>query len=38
MSMEVISLYQFMHQKDFFIAEAMQDKLFIYPTDTLYGI
>lgn len=36
--METVSLYQFMNQKDFFVAEALQNKIFIYPTDTLYGI
>lgn len=36
--MEKISLYQFINQKDFFIAEALQNKIFVYPTDTLYWI
>lgn len=36
--MQTISLYQFLTQKDHFIEEVMQNKLFVYPTDTLYGI
>ena len=35
---EIISFYQFSHQRDFFIEEALQNKIFVYPTDTLYGI
>jgi tRNA A37 threonylcarbamoyladenosine synthetase subunit TsaC/SUA5/YrdC len=35
---EIISFYQFTHQRDLFIEEALQNKIFVYPTDTLYGI
>jgi len=36
--MHKISLYQFLTQKDHFVEEVIQNKLFVYPTDTLYGI
>ncbi len=36
--METLSMYQFLQQKDFFVDEVLQNKLFVYPTDTLYGI
>lgn len=36
--MKVIDLYQCIQQKDFFIDQMMQDKVFVYPTDSLYGI
>ena len=36
--MKIISLDDFLQQQDFFIAEAKAGKLFVYPTDTVYGI
>lgn len=36
--MQIISLEQFLEQKAFFIKEAQAGKIFIYPTDTIYGI
>jgi tRNA A37 threonylcarbamoyladenosine synthetase subunit TsaC/SUA5/YrdC len=36
--MKTIQLNNFLHQQDFFIAEAKAGKLFVYPTDTVYGI
>lgn len=31
-------MYQFLQQRDFFVEEARKNKIFLYPTDTLYGI
>ena len=36
--MKIISLDDFFQQQDFFIAKAKAGKLFVYPTDTVYGI
>ena len=36
--MKIIQLNDFLQQQDFFITEAKAGKLFIYPTDTVYGI
>ena len=36
--MKIIQLNDFLQQQDFFIAEAKAGKLFVYPTDTVYGI
>ncbi len=36
--MKIISLNDFLQQQDFFIAEAEMGKIFVYPTDTVYGI
>lgn len=36
--MKTVPLYQFINQQDLFIAEALQNKIFVYPTDTLYWI
>jgi tRNA A37 threonylcarbamoyladenosine synthetase subunit TsaC/SUA5/YrdC len=36
--MQTLSLQQFEKQHDFFVGEALQNKIFVYPTDTLYGI
>lgn len=36
--MQIVSFEQFEKQRDFFIGEALQNKIFVYPTDTLYGI
>lgn len=36
--MEVISKNEFMNRKEFFINEMKRGKIFIYPTDTIYGI
>jgi len=36
--MQKISLQQFLENKPFFIQEAKSGKIFIYPTDTVYGI
>jgi len=38
MESKTFSLSQLLQQKDFFIQEACNNKLFVYPTDTLYGI
>ena len=35
---QIISFSDFMQQKDFFVEEAKMGKIFIYPTDTIYGI
>jgi L-threonylcarbamoyladenylate synthase len=35
---QIISFSDFMQQKDFFVEEAKKGKIFIYPTDTIYGI
>ncbi len=36
--MHILSLKDFLDKMDFFIAEAKSGKLFVYPTDTVYGI
>lgn len=36
--MKTISLTKFLEQKNFYIQEALAGKIFIYPTDTIYGI
>ena len=36
--MKVIAFDTFLQQQDFFIQEARAGKIFIYPTDTIYGI
>ena len=36
--MKKIDLYQCIQQKDYFIEQMLQDKIFVYPTDSLYGI
>ncbi len=36
--MKVVSLNEFLKEKDFYVSEAKAGKIFIYPTDTVYGI
>ena len=36
--MKIILLEDFLQQKDFYIDEAKAGKIFVYPTDTIYGI
>lgn len=36
--MKIIRLNDFLQQQDFFINEAKSWKIFVYPTDTIYGI
>lgn len=36
--MRVLSKDELEHEKEFFIEELQQGKIFIYPTDTIYGI
>jgi tRNA A37 threonylcarbamoyladenosine synthetase subunit TsaC/SUA5/YrdC len=36
--MKIISLNDFLQQQDFYISEAEAGKIFVYPTDTVYGI
>ena len=36
--MKIILLDEFIQNKDFYIAEAKAGKIFVYPTDTIYGI
>jgi tRNA A37 threonylcarbamoyladenosine synthetase subunit TsaC/SUA5/YrdC len=36
--MKTISLEEFLQQQDFYISEANAGKIFVYPTDTIYGI
>ena len=36
--MKILSLNDFLQQQEFHIAEARAGKVFIYPTDTVYGI
>ena len=36
--MKTITLEDFFQQQDFYIAEAKTGKLFVYPTDTVYGM
>ncbi len=36
--MKTIALEDFLQQKDFYVQEAEAGKIFIYPTDTIYGI
>ncbi len=36
--MKIIQLDDFLAQKDIYIAEAKSGKIFVYPTDTIYGI
>jgi tRNA A37 threonylcarbamoyladenosine synthetase subunit TsaC/SUA5/YrdC len=36
--MKIIQLDAFLTQKDVYIAEAKAGKIFVYPTDTIYGI
>ena len=36
--MRTISLEEFIANKDFFVQEANAGKIFVYPTDTVYGI
>lgn len=33
-----ITLEYFLQHTDFFVAEAKAGKIFVYPTDTIYGI
>ncbi len=35
---QIIRFSDFMQQQDFFVHEAKKGKIFIYPTDTIYGI
>ena len=35
---KTIKLQDFLDQQDFYIQEAKSGKIFIYPTDTIYGI
>lgn len=35
---KVITLKTFLENIDFFVAEAKKNKIFVYPTDTIYGI
>lgn len=36
--MKTIDLYQCIQQKDYFIEQMLQNKIFVNPTDSLYGI
>lgn len=36
--MKKIDIYQCIQQKDYFVEQMLQDKIFVYPTDSLYGI
>lgn len=36
--MKTILLDEFLHHKEFYINEAKAGKIFVYPTDTIYGI
>jgi len=36
--MKIITLDDFLQQQDFYITEAKANKIFVYPTDTIYGI
>jgi len=36
--MKIVKLDDFLDNKDFYINEAKAGKIFIYPTDTIYGI
>lgn len=36
--MKVVKFEEFMNDLDFFVQEAKNGKIFIYPTDTIYGI
>lgn len=36
--MKIILLEDFLHHQDFYIDEAKAGKIFVYPTDTIYGI
>ena len=36
--MKKIDLYQCLQQKDYFVEQMLQNKIFVYPTDSLYGI
>jgi tRNA A37 threonylcarbamoyladenosine synthetase subunit TsaC/SUA5/YrdC len=36
--MKTILLEQFLNHQDFFVKEAKMGKIFVYPTDTIYGI
>lgn len=36
--MKTVALQDFLNNKDFYIAEAKAGKIFVYPTDTIYGI
>jgi tRNA A37 threonylcarbamoyladenosine synthetase subunit TsaC/SUA5/YrdC len=34
----IIPLEQFLEEQDFFLEEAWRSKIFVYPTDTIYGL
>lgn len=36
--MTIIPLSDFLSDQQFFITEAQKEKIFVYPTDTIYGI
>lgn len=36
--MKTIALEDFLQQKNFYAQEAEAGKIFVYPTDTIYGI
>tara|TARA_Y100000034_G_C6890367_1_gene409444 strand:+ start:1687 stop:2259 length:573 start_codon:yes stop_codon:yes gene_type:complete len=36
--MKIISKEEFLKEKEFYIGEMLKGKIFIYPTDTIYGI
>lgn len=36
--MEIVALQEFLDHKDFYMNEAVSGKIFVYPTDTIYGI
>lgn len=37
-SMKIVQLNDFLDNKEFYITEAKAGKIFVYPTDTIYGI
>ena len=36
--MKKIPLQEFLDNQNFYISEAREEKIFVYPTDTVYGI
>jgi tRNA A37 threonylcarbamoyladenosine synthetase subunit TsaC/SUA5/YrdC len=36
--MKIINYSDFENEQDFYLQEALNEKIFIYPTDTIYGI